>query len=109
VDSGQPAQLLMGVVADRNDEVRHCRDLIEAAGRDVGQVKTLAARGLDGAGGDAVRGVRPGRGGRDTARLAPEGSGQLGAGTVARADKQDAPGSVGPPWHEPIQRPRGEP
>ena len=74
-----------------------------------GQVHAVAAGDLDGPAGDAVCGVRSGRGRGDFAGLAPERGGQLGPRTVAGADEQDAAGSMFAAGSQPVQRACSEP
>ena len=64
---------------------------------------------LDGAFGDAVRGMRPRRGRGDFADLLPECGGQLGSGTVLRADEQDAARPVLGTGHQALQGAGGKP
>ena len=90
-------QLLVGEVADRDDEVVRGQHLLgEAGGRGVDD-EAVAPGGGDRTGVDAVGRVRTGGDGRHGAAPAvvPLGGGQLGAGRVAGADEGEAPG-VGP-------------
>ena len=96
-DQWIPAQVgdfLVGVVAHGHDEVFIVRHLIQPARGKVRESDAVAAGDVNGARGDAVRGVRT-RGGRgDFADLVPECDGQLGPGAVPGADEEDAAGAV---------------
>ena len=107
--SAQAGQFLVGVVADGHDEVPLARHLVQPARRKVCEVQAVTAGDLDGAPGDAVRGVRSRRRRGDFADLLPEGGGQLGPGAVARADEQDAAGPVFGPGHQAFQGAGGKP
>ncbi len=89
----------MGVVADCDDEVLIRGDFVQVAWGEAPQVQAVPAGYVDGAGCNVLSRVCARRGGRDVTGLAPEGGGQLGAGAVVCADKQDpasrVPGSSG--------------
>lgn len=91
-------KLLMGVIAHSHHEVPLLRHLIKPSRRKIHEVHAMAAGYLDGAPGDALRGMGSRRYRRDFACLLPERGRQLGPCTVAGADEEDAAGTVLSPW-----------
>ena len=110
VDSSQIRDFLMGVIAHGHDKVFVMRHLIQPARGQVRESDAMAAGNINGARGDAVRGMRSRRGRREfRSTWLPEGGGQLGPGAVARADEEDAAGSVFAAGSQSFQGARGEP
>ena len=88
------AELLVGVVADGDDEIIVVKDIVEALGAVAFDAESVALGGGDGPRMDAWAGMSSSRGGWNVAPLIPAGGGELRAGRVCRAHEHH-PGTSG--------------